>query len=264
MSIYTKIGPFKNVPEHMRALAAERAEASAQSALEAAKREAEEARDTASDHDAVFSSERHLTDYDSHNISDTAQELKSARIGIAAATAFLSVLWTLLMIPAYEAWSNLGSDGLGQIYFLATIALAMSLITHLIVTWPALRAISEIRKQGFIKDRLTDRLVVRAGTCWLLGDKALHIVETPWDKKHHTKSVFYDAIGCAKVRVESGLETVALFSRDGTSIASITCPSAPTSSALQGLTAKSFAELLTKMASERRALQISAPVEKST
>lgn len=252
MSIYSKIGPFKNVPEHARALAADRAEASARSALEAALREADDAGDTASDQDAIFQSERFLTDFDNQNITETGRRIKAARIVIAVITAIASVFWSLSLASAYEIWSALGTNGLGQIFALVTIVLVLSLLSFCAITLPALHILREIGKQGFIGDHLANALAVRGGTCWLIGGKALHIVDTTASGDQAKKSVFYDAIGCAKVRMDNTLEAVDLYSRNGCRIASIVCPAALSSSPRNGITARDVAGLLTRTASDSR------------
>ncbi|MCV9965043.1 hypothetical protein OIU34_24405 [Pararhizobium sp. BT-229] len=225
---YSNIGPFKGVPEDARALAAFRANAASDRAMDASVRAASEVGDDVHREYSVHPSPRAATSvWDSGKANSARREARflfAVTVGSCAVPAAFSVFslcayvfgWTGFMdSPPGREWVDAVGFGVMACFVLA-------------VTWmPGRRAaadLREIRQQGFVGDTLPRPVMRVAGVQWLFGSAAVHIGQADDDLYSESRSIYYDAIGKTTIVEKKGIRYVVLIGRDGLELARIADP----------------------------------------
>jgi hypothetical protein len=245
---YAGIGHFKGVPDAARLQASRKAGEAQSLATKAVLREAIDLGENPPDEDAVA-----RPSVDALNAvwepieADTASSLRSALLDLRLAIIFpiaAALLGPLAAVlnPHHVYTTSLPIGTLVLTGFL--IWLVTFFVLWAVIGREASAAVRSIREQGFLDEDLPRALSRVSGHAWLVGEKALYIAR--WDDKE-VKTVFYDAIGLAKVSVrDDGREAVVVTARDGSVIARMTSPS------FMGRdSARHLAERITELASRK-------------
>jgi hypothetical protein len=218
---YDTIGPFKYVPEEARLRVASLANRASGRALDAALRAGELCggahqndayRPSPDSVTAQWPAEDHLT-----------RQRKEASFEVI----LMLVGGSLFSIPSMFAFAA-ALQGIQGMASLAALLCAAAMVIMGVVYYfgvnPALRALRDIKLQGFAGEALVDVSAHSAGQIWLLAEQALIIASANHKEFSSTRSVFYDAIGSVAVTVEGGFEGVTVTGRDGLVIGRIAKP----------------------------------------
>lgn len=222
INIYNDVGPFRGVPEEFRQRTAAHANKAAAVAVAAAIREAREAGEETYEHEAFFPGPEAVTALDKGFFDDSVSSRSSARFDLVLFTLGFSVVIASIAV----IFNTLGSHQQNMISALVGTA---ALIVIFVFSWigigkPAIEALSELRRQGYLDDALPQAAANVAGSCWLPGPTAMQIVSTHGGGKTSVRTVFYDSIGKASMRSDEGVESTVLTARDGTFIAALSWP----------------------------------------
>lgn len=223
VSRYSSVGPFHGVPEEARARVAAAANAAASKAVAAAIRTSRETGDECYEHDAVFQGLPKLNALGDRNRQVNRTTRSEGWFKAVFIVGLLGLFGTVPFMMASDYMSVVPDSG-DRPLVIAGLACAALWVLAVVVAWfSGLRDIADIRRQGFVRDRLPDAAARRASVCWLLGERSVQIAE--FDDELEVKTVFYDAIGVAKVTIDGdGLERVEITGRDGAELAAIVSP----------------------------------------
>lgn len=231
---YSDIGPFKYVPEDVRARAASLANRASARSLDAALSAA-----------ATAGGGYELNAY---RPSDTAvtmawadedKHVSGVRKSFLGETLLVTLLTSIMGIPAFLSLIEWMDNGRNIGAPIAFGAMAAAFFTAIYFSWYRSSLITrrELRKQGFAGDALINAIISRAGKTWLLGEQALVIASADHAEASSTRTVFYDAIGTVTVTQEKGLEGVTVTGRDGLVIGRLAKPQGNQIGTAEGLAA---------------------------
>lgn len=246
------IGPFKRVPEEVRLRIAAGASAAADKALALAIRSSREAGDEGYAFDAVFQGTAALNaaaglGFRHSSIAADRQWTNlvgGATVGFVATGALFAPMTSMTVMAANP---HMGGHACAVLYGL--LCAAGAAVTLGALALGPLGAIRRARRQGFYHDILPEIVAEAASTCWLLCETSLQITEADEDGVS-ARTVFYDAIGAARVAVNAkGEEAVEITGRDGPVIATISWPTGDAIVSAHGLAAS----LTEKAAAARKA-----------
>lgn len=221
VSAYDKIGPYKYVPEHVRARVASLANLASSRSLDEALHAAEASgggysfnayRPAATAVTSSWAEESHVT--------WVRRGVRRDTIAVALFSSVFPIITTPFAIDVAQG----NSFAVFPTLTFGAGAVIMACVLYFAGYKDTLRSRRELKTQGFRRDALIDAAVHAAGTTWLLGEQALVISKADHKNTSATRTVFYDAIGTVTVTVENGLEGVTITGRDGLVIDRIAKP----------------------------------------
>ncbi|MCV9965042.1 hypothetical protein OIU34_24400 [Pararhizobium sp. BT-229] len=222
VSAYDKIGPFKYVPENVRARVASLANLASSRSLDEALH-ASEASGGGYSINAYRPATAAVTSSwaEEEHVARVRGGVRRDTVAVALFSSIFPILSALFAIDVAQGSSfglflALVMGGAGTIIMAGGLYFAGYKET--------LRSRRELKTQGFRGDALIDVAVHAAGQTWLLGEAALVIAKADHKETSSTRTVFYDAIGTVTVTVEDGLEGVTVTGRDGLVIDRIAKP----------------------------------------
>jgi hypothetical protein len=222
--IYNNVGPFRGVPDTLTKRIANIANSAAETVMAAAVREARTKSDASGDERVFLQGPDVINRLDDRYLEEQRWQRSHAYGDITFASlisvGILSffIAWLLHAPEEIEPW------GIAAAAVIVLFSVFMIGVMVRSTIFPAIKRLRELRSQGYVADHLPETVRSNAGKCWLLGEQAIEIAELGGKDGAFVTSVFYDAIGTVAITTDKGIESVALLSRSGGWLATLSSP----------------------------------------